>query len=94
MSWVDKASWDGSGKPIALNGQSVLLVSIDHAASAFDGPRYKPVYSPEPTIAEVFPAGSFEGVHRQFIGVNSGRVGFNVTSLTNPTRLVVDIAAS
>ncbi|MFD6155327.1 hypothetical protein ACFWF7_13190 [Nocardia sp. NPDC060256] len=94
VSWVDEATWDGSGKPIALHGQSILLVSIDHASSSFDGPRYQPVYSPEPAIAEVFPAGSFEGVHRQFIGVNSGRVGFDVTSLTSPTRLVVDIAAS
>ncbi|WP_067539367.1 AMIN-like domain-containing (lipo)protein [Nocardia crassostreae] len=96
VAWVDRALQDGSGDALRIHGQSILEVRIlgagipDGSIPVFTGGPSDPTV---PAIADIVPAGVFEGVHQEFIGVNGPRVGFTVTALSNPTRLVIDISA-
>lgn len=100
VEYVDRAVQDGSGTAIDVAGQSVLEVRITGSVYPFDsgvepysGPD--PVVDPSaPAIAGVYRTIVFEGVTQSFIGVNGERPAFSVDALSNPTRLVIDIAAS
>lgn len=99
VAYVDKAVQDASGKDITVAGSSILEVRITGSAYPFDsgvteysGPD--PLTEPSATVvAEVQLATLFEGVTQSFIGVNGDRPAFTVTALSEPTRLVVDVAA-
>lgn len=97
VRYVDTPIADGSGDVVAVTGDAFLEVLItfvgipeegvarpaDPTASALSGT----------VIAEanaIF--GGFEGYGQSFIGVRDRERPFKVTTLTGPTRLVVDIA--
>ncbi|MFI6170174.1 hypothetical protein ACIBCN_25560 [Nocardia sp. NPDC051052] len=98
VQYADRAVQDGSGKPIDVAGTSILEVQIlgsaypfDSAVPAYAGPD--PATDPSaPAIAGVYRTTVFEGTTQSFIGVHADRPGFTVTTLTNPTRLVIDVA--
>jgi LPXTG-motif cell wall-anchored protein len=85
---------DGSGAPLRLRGSAFLEVVV--RAPTHDQ-NYQPVLSPTrlrpdfPALREVNAPGSFEGQTTAGIGVTQ-RVGFRVLELTNPTRIVIDLA--
>lgn len=98
VQYADRAVQDGSGKPIDVAGTSILEVQIlgstypfDSAVPAYAGPD--PATDPSaPAIAGVYRTTVFEGTTQSFIGVHADRPGFTVSTLTNPTRLVIDVA--
>lgn len=98
VAYVDEAVQDGSGNGLTVQGRSILEVRINGAAYPFDsgvteysGPD--PLTEPSTTaVAEVHFGATFEGITQSFIGVNAERPQFAVSALSNPTRLVVDIA--
>ncbi|GAD82659.1 hypothetical protein FEK33_06765 [Nocardia asteroides NBRC 15531] len=98
VDYTDRAVQDGSGKTVDVAGDSILEVRILGSAYPFDSPV--PAYSgPDPAtdpsapgIAGVYKTLVFEGTTQSFIGVEADRPPFTVTALTNPPRLVVDIA--
>jgi hypothetical protein len=100
VRYTDRAVQDGSGNPVDVAGRSILEVRIlgsaypfDSGVTPYEGPD--PAVNPEvPGIAGVYRTTVFEGVTQSFIGVQSDRPPFTVTALSNPTRLVVDIAHS
>ncbi|WP_107659225.1 AMIN-like domain-containing (lipo)protein [Nocardia suismassiliense] len=99
VQYTDRAVQDGSGKPIEVAGKSILEVQIlgsvypfDSAETPYAGPD--PATEPSaPGIAGVYRTTVFEGTTQSFIGINGDRPGFAVTTLTNPTRLVIDVAS-
>ncbi|MFD6158741.1 hypothetical protein ACFWF7_01125 [Nocardia sp. NPDC060256] len=98
VQYADRAVQDGSGKPIDVAGNSILEVQILGSAYPFDS-AVAPYAGPDPAtdpsaplIAGVYRTTVFEGTTQSFIGVNADRPGFTVTTLTNPTRLVIDVA--
>lgn len=98
VQYTDRAVQDGSGKPIDVAGDSILEVQILGSAYPFDS-AVTPYAGPDPAtdpsapgIAGVYRNTVFEGTTQSFVGVNADRPGFTVTALTNPTRLVIDIA--
>ncbi|ATL70490.1 AMIN-like domain-containing (lipo)protein [Nocardia terpenica] len=99
VRYTDRAVQDGSGKALAVAGQSVLEVQIlgsaypwDSGATPYDGPN--PATDPSaPGIAGVYGTAVFEGTTQSFIGVNADRPKFSVTGLQNPVRVVIDIAS-
>ncbi|MGV9612083.1 AMIN-like domain-containing (lipo)protein [Nocardia xishanensis] len=100
VQYTDRAIQDGSGKEIEVAGQSVLEVQITGSAYPFDS-GVTPYSGPDPatdpsapTIAGVYRTAVFEGTTQSFIGVDADRPGFSVTAMSNPTRLVIDIASS
>ena len=98
VGYVDSAIQDGSGNEIALAGGAVLQVLIDGSAYPFDS-GVEQYSGPDPVLAEpggsvveVNGSGVFEGVTQSFIGVSEPGTPFAVYSLTDPTRVVVDVA--
>ncbi|WP_433659095.1 AMIN-like domain-containing (lipo)protein [Nocardia sp. CA-128927] len=98
VQYADRAVQDGSGKLIEVAGNSILEVQILGSAYPFDS-AVTPYAGPDPAtdpsvpgIAGVYRTTVFEGTTQSFIGVNADRPGFTVSTLTNPTRLVIDIA--
>ncbi|MGW6726562.1 AMIN-like domain-containing (lipo)protein [Nocardia sp. NPDC055029] len=98
VAYTDRAVQDGSGKTVDVAGSSILEVRIlgsvypfDSTVPAYSGPD--PVTDPGvPGITGVYKTLVYEGVTQSFVGVDADRPPFAVTALTNPPRLVVDIA--
>ncbi|MET8777661.1 hypothetical protein AB0H49_12160 [Nocardia sp. NPDC050713] len=100
VQYTDQAVQDGSGNVLEVAGQSVLEVQITGSAYPFDS-GVTPYSGPDPAtdpsapgIAGVYRTTVFEGTTQSFIGVNADRPAFSVTTLSDPTRLVIDIATS
>jgi hypothetical protein len=100
MQYTDQAIQDGSGKVVDVAGRSILGVQITGSAYPFDS-GVTPYSGPDPAtdpsapmIAGVYRTSVFEGTTQSFIGVNADRPAFAVSTLTNPTRLVIDIATA
>jgi hypothetical protein len=94
VRYVPVVRLDGSGAPLRLRGSAFLEVVVRAPTHDQD---YRPVLSPTrlrpdlPALREVDAPGSFEGQTTAGIGVTQ-RVGFRVLELTNPTRIVIDLA--
>lgn len=85
----------GSGKPITINGNSIVQVVLtglgypmDTGVDAYSGPN--PIAGVH-AVRQVYLTGVFEGEAVGFIGVDAGKPPVRVILLTNPTRVVVDI---
>lgn len=89
---------DGSGEPIPVDGSAFVQVRME-PASGFDFDTGTPAYTGPDRISgasaglavvrEVVRSGDFEGVLGWVVGLGR-RVGFQVTTLSGPSRLVVD----
>ena len=98
VGYVEQAIQDGSGAEVEIGGTSILAVTITGAAYPFDsgveeyaGPD--PLTDPSATVVEEVHFGAtFEGMTQSWIGTTTERPAFTVTTLSNPTRLVVDVA--
>jgi hypothetical protein len=95
---VSTATQQGSGNPLAVAGQGILQVLIDGSSMPFmtnvepyAGPNPLEVENPV-VVTEVRDAGIFEGTDQTLIGLTDRDVSYRVYTLTEPTRLVVDIA--
>ncbi|MEV6214496.1 hypothetical protein [Nocardia sp. NPDC051833] len=98
VGYTDRAVQDGSGKTVDVAGRSILEVRIlgsiypfDSPVPSFSGPD--PVTDPSvPEITGVYKKTVYEGTTQSFIGVDADAPAFAVTALSDPPRLVVDIA--
>lgn len=88
---------DASGRVVNLNGAAIARIRMDNALDAdltksnaprtYNGPnRFSPG---TPEIAELARIGGFEGVLTWAAGLQD-QVGFRVSTLTDPPRLVID----
>ncbi|MEV5833942.1 hypothetical protein [Nocardia sp. NPDC052112] len=98
VQYTEQAVQDGSGKVVDVAGRSILEVQITGSAYPFDN-GVTPYSGPDPAtdpsvpgVAGVYRSGVFEGTTQSFIGVQADRPAFEVSTLTDPTRLVIDIA--
>jgi hypothetical protein len=93
VRYVPVVRLDGSGEPLTLRGSGFLEVVL-RAATDDDGrpvlatTRLRPDF---PALREVNAPFSFEGQTVAGVGV-SQRVGFRVSELTGPNRIVLDLA--
>lgn len=97
VHYVDEPIQDGSGERKDVAGDvwlEVLVSTVDmpgESAPTADDPLPETL---EGTGIAAAPAiwGGFEGVGQSFIGLTGGQRPFKVSVLSNPTRLVVDVA--
>jgi hypothetical protein len=85
---------DGSGRPVRLRGTKRIHVVIRRARAHTEAgsPLLPRVLTPLcPNLRQVKDAGDFEGVVSFGLGLRR-KTGFRVFRLTNPTRIVVDVA--
>ncbi|MFA9431974.1 hypothetical protein [Egicoccus sp. AB-alg2] len=93
---VDQVVEDGSGRPIRLRGRAFLQVTMQPANAhdedgrpTYRGPR---TLTPElPVLRQAKFAGDFEAVVSWGLGLRAN-AGFRVLRLSNPSRVVVDVA--
>jgi hypothetical protein len=97
-SYVPAVAQDANSTPVPLPGRAFLSVAFDPASEASHLPIGPPSYpgpgtiSPYlPTLLQISAAGSFEG-HLSFGLGLSDRAGYHIYTLTNPDRVVIDIA--
>ena len=94
-NYVDEAVLDGSGEAVTLGGDTILDIYASGttwpAADYYSGPRqFEPDNGGD--IRDVYVAGTFEGYTQVLAGIAGDRVPFRVFALSDPSRLVVDIA--
>jgi hypothetical protein len=96
VKYVDHVTQDPSDRPVPLQGEAFLWVVVQGASTADSS--YRTVYTgPEVvttgyrTLRQVKLAGDFERVLSFGIGVDH-RGGFRVLGLSDPSRVVVDVA--
>jgi hypothetical protein len=97
VKYVDEPLGDGSGDPVAVRGDAyveVLITSVGIPSGGTSRPPDVPASALSGTvIAEAMAIfGGFEGYGQAFIGVRDRQRPLRVDVLTDPTRLVVDIA--
>jgi len=93
VAWSDEAVAEGSGDVVPLEGDHVLTISASGTAMPEPGSFEVPArLGPAGAVAEVQVNGWFEGYTQVFAGVEGDERPFRVFTLTNPPRLVVDIA--
>lgn len=92
----DQMNKPGSGKPVQLDGKQSLKVITRNTTGVRSGPLQGTSTNwtfTMPSVAQVNPLGSFEGVGQAGIGITTDvPMGFRVFTLTNPGRLVIDVA--
>lgn len=94
VRYVTSATECGSGKTVSVGGSAMLQVKIDRAAAHTEAGQ--PTFAPRQvngtggSIVEVKATCDFEGQVGWVAGLN-GRQPFRVTTLQNPTRIVVDV---
>jgi len=97
VEYVGQVSQDGSGEPVPLQGQAFLSVVFtpadmhdEQGTTTYPGPKtLTPGY---PSLRQAKFAGDFEGYVSWGLGLDD-RVGFKVTVLSAPSRIVIDVAA-
>lgn len=93
VAWSDEAVAEGSGDVVPLEGDHVLTISASGTAMPEPGSFEVPArLGPAGAVAEVQVNGWFEGYTQVFAGVQGDERPFRVFTLTDPPRLVVDIA--
>lgn len=97
VRYVDQPVDDGSGDVRDVPGDvwlEVLVTSLGMPGESAPTPEDPLPSTLKDTGIAAAPAlwGGFEGVGQQFIGLTGDRRPFKVTTGTNPSRLVVDIA--
>jgi hypothetical protein len=96
VRYVPTLIQDASGARLPLRGPDVLRVAllgvVAHDPQGGPTLRTPSTVTPEyPTLRQVRIAGDFEAVVSFGLGLRD-RVGFRVFALTNPTRVVIDVA--
>lgn len=96
-NYVDEAVLDGSGEVVELDGVAVL--DIYATGTTYPGPEQNYYSGPQrieltgsDTLGEVYVGGTFEGYTQVLAGIDVSRVPFRVFALSDPPRLVVDVA--
>jgi hypothetical protein len=94
VEYVDEALDDGSGLPVDVAGDATLQVRISGTGMPMDTGVEEyggdPVTLTAGAVQQVVYRFVFEGYTTAFVGVDEPRP-FRVFTLTNPTRLVVDV---
>jgi hypothetical protein len=94
VRYVRRIRSDGSGAVVRLKGRKRLRIVMQNARahSQSGSPLIPGAQTPLcPNLRQVKLAGDFEGVVTLGLGLRS-KTGFRVFRLTNPTRVVVDVA--
>lgn len=91
VSYVTQISEDGTGNPVAVDGEALIQVSIGGIPNDPPAPQ-DTINADLPGLIQVVGAGAgFEGTVSYGLGTAQAD-GFRAFTLTDPSRLVVDIA--
>jgi hypothetical protein len=95
VEYVDEAVEDGRGERVDVDGEAILSVHVSGTRYPEEGEAHYVPDGPLPgldAVEEVHYLGTFEGLTQLFIGIDDGPADYRVLTLTDPARLVIDIA--
>lgn len=103
VQWVDgPITADGSGEPVEVTGQAYLEIVLEPASGVdlsapqltvvYGGPDRISVAGQTKVITDLVRTGDFENVLTWVAGATE-RVPFRVSTLSDPTRIAIDLAA-
>ena len=97
VRYAEQAVEDGTGLSLEVDGDAVLQVTLTGTRYAEEGETYEGgpgVFSPDRTeeVEQVKLLSTFEGQTQAFIGIDDADTPFRVFTLSEPARLVVDVA--
>jgi len=93
--YVTEAIEDGRGERVDVAGDAILSVYVSGTRYPEEGEAHYVPQGPvdgSGVIEEVHYLGTFEGLTQLFVGVDGGPADYRVFTLSNPARLVIDIA--
>jgi hypothetical protein len=99
VEWVDRVTQDGSGRPVTIQGEAFLLVSLHGVLGHELTTPMESTYGPRarafalPNVAHVVNAGDFEAVVSFGVGLMRQTRILRTTQLRDPARFVIDVAA-
>ncbi|WP_409328553.1 AMIN-like domain-containing (lipo)protein [Trujillonella humicola] len=96
VGYVEDPTSQGSGAPVEVAGEAVLMVTLTGVGYPFDTgvDQFEPggpVAGPGAAVTEVVLGATFEGTTESFVGT-TGESPFRVYLLEGPTRVVVEVA--
>lgn len=91
VEYVDKAVLEGSGKVVRLDGDSTLNIQASNTTWPADGYYGGPKRLGGGDLPDVYVGGTFEGYTQVVAGTDDDKTSFRVHTLTQPSRLVIDI---
>ena len=94
---------DGSGEEVTVEGDALLQVRMENASGAriegekvirtYTGPDRVPATGTGGVVTEAVDTGDFEGVVNWTVGLRKKAPAITVTTLSGPSRLVIDVPA-
>jgi hypothetical protein len=91
VRYVDEAVVDGSGQVVNLDGDAILQLDLSGTPTQASGTT-RPVHrSLAGDVVDLHALRAWEGVTQVFLGIDGGRTPFQVSALTTPSRLVLDV---
>jgi hypothetical protein len=94
VEYVEEASQCGSGEPVEVDGEAILMVRFDATQAHNDAGQSTideiEIEGPGNSIIQAVSFCDFEGVVQWAIGT-AGEENFKVVFLENPNRVVIDI---
>ncbi|KRF11287.1 hypothetical protein ASG90_16105 [Nocardioides sp. Soil797] len=91
VNYVKKAALEGSGETVDLDGDSTLNISASNSTWPADDYYSGPKRLGGHDVPDVYVGGTFEGYTQMLAGIDGPRAQFRVSTLTQPSRLVVDV---
>jgi hypothetical protein len=98
--WVERVTQDGSGRPVRIQGNAFILVTMFAVRAHAEAAPFPRTYGPArrafalPNIAHVVNAGDFEAVVSFGIGLMRRTKILRTLRLVGPSRFVIDVATS
>ncbi|WP_418276425.1 hypothetical protein ACNHYB_00460 [Isoptericola jiangsuensis] len=98
VGYVDEAFDEGKGDPVDVDGDAILQVHVTGTAMPMDSGVTEYAGDPVPgpdggvVVTEVVYQFVLEGTTTAFVGVDGEPRPFTVTTQSDPTRLVIDVA--
>ncbi|MCP2264345.1 hypothetical protein ACFQHV_24015 [Promicromonospora thailandica] len=96
VGYVDRATDDGSGDDVQVDGDAILSVSVsgtaaptDSGVAEFSGDRIEP--EDTESVEEIVYRYWFEGYTTAFLGIDDGERPFRVFLQEDPVRVVIDV---
>jgi hypothetical protein len=99
VEWVKRVTQDGSGRPVTIQGDAFLLVSLHGVLGHEMTTPMETTYGPRarafalPNVAHVVNAGDFEAVVSFGVGLMRQTRVLRTAQRHDPARFVVDVAA-
>jgi hypothetical protein len=97
---VDRVTQDGSGRPVTIQGEAFLQVSLHGVLGHEMTTPMETTYGPRarafalPNVAHIVNAGDFEAVVSFGVGLMRQTRILRTTQLRHPARFVIDVAAA